>query len=200
MNEFIIAELMFFLSSLIWGAILFAAYDILRVLRNVFRHAKVIIAIEDIVFWVTAGILIFRMMYQMNDGIIRYYAVISIILGMKLYQWIFSAKIVKLLSAWFLAIRRLILRLIYILVAPIRYIIGKLKKFIIFIFRKVKKRAKVLSDCLKKRLKNYMEKVKIKKRERLKQQLKQHEEKVQPKQRGVLELIPVNKGDSDEAI
>lgn len=191
MNEFIMLELKFFLSSFLWGAILFAAYDLLRVYRNVFRHCKFVIAIEDIVFWIIAGILIFRMMYQMNDGTIRYYSIISILIGMKLYQVIFSVRIVILLSAVLLAIKNLIINFLHFLASPLQFVLKKIRMFFGFLTKMFKKRVGLIVSCLKKQLKKHTKKFKIK---RKKKQLVPPEPK-QEKQRGGLELIPMNKGE-----
>lgn len=203
MNEFILSEVNFFLASFVWGILLFFAYDVLRIFRNVFRHAKIVIAIEDIGFWITSGILIFRMMYKMNNGTIRWYAVVAIVVSMKLYQVLASHFVVSLGSDVLLFIKKWIIRFVRWLISPFLFVGKQIKRFLNFIKKAVGKRLKVLSDLMKKRLKTHQQKVKMKKMVKLqkKQQELEKEEKA-PVARGILELVPImdNKGDGNEEL
>lgn len=201
MNQFILAEVNFFLTSFLFGALLFLAYDILVILRNIIRHAKFVMAIEDIGFWTTAGILIFFMMYNLNDGIIRYYAIISIILGMRLYQTILSKHIIHIGSTFGLWIKKLLIRFFRFVTIPLRVLFKQLRKVagVLRIF--IRKRAKYILDIVKKQLQKRIEKVKMNRKKR------QTQKQLDPKEpeiiRGVLELImlPSEKGELyDEAI
>ncbi|MDD5936839.1 MAG: spore cortex biosynthesis protein YabQ [Lachnospiraceae bacterium] len=202
MNEFILAEVNFFLASFLWGVLLFLAYDQFVILRKIIHHAKPMIAIEDIGFWITAGILIFRMMYQMNDGVIRYYAVISLILGMKLYQILFSRMIVKAGSSVGLWIKKQIRRFLHFIASPLRLLIKQVKRFLHFIGRIIKKRLMIIWNFITNRLKLRMKKYKIERRKRLQEKLEgQLKEQVEPLvRRGVLELVsePIGKGEINE--
>nr|WP_295678158.1 spore cortex biosynthesis protein YabQ [uncultured Lachnoclostridium sp.] len=207
MNTSIFLELRYLAAASYWGILLFLMYDLLRILRNTFYHGKIMIGIEDICFWIVAGILIFRMMYLQNDGMIRWYSTVAMVLSMALYQKIFSPLIVLCGTKFTLFIKNCILMLLKLLISPIMFIISKTKKlfrFLLgkvekigrFIGRKVQKRINVFKACIRKRLKKYVDKVKIKKK-------KQVEEAPPPKverPRGVLELItqPQEKGEISE--
>lgn len=203
MNEFILSEVNFFLASFVWGIILFFAYDVLRILRNVFRHGKAVIAIEDIGFWIASGILIFRMMYRMNNGTIRWYAIIAIVASMKLYQILASHYIVSFGSDVLLFIKKCIIRIFHWVAAPFLYVYKQIKRFVRWIEKIVGKRINVILAFLKKRLKTHQEKVKMKKIEKLRLKKEKIEEKEEPEPvivRGVLELVSVvdEKGDKNE--
>lgn len=207
MNEFILAEVNFFLMSFLYGALLFLAYDILVILRNIIRHAKFVIAIEDIGFWITAGILIFCMMYFMNNGVIRYYAVISIILGMKSYQVFLGKYFVHIGSVFGLWVKKILKDFFRFLSTPLRLLFKQLRKGASFLTKIIRKRGKQVLDFVRKQLKLRLEKVKIKRKEKKKQKQsqKQNQNQVEreetEKVRGVLELVslPHNKGDVYEA-
>jgi spore cortex biosynthesis protein YabQ len=87
MNSAITTQLEFFLVSTLWGAIILFVYDGFRILRRVVKQNEIIIALEDLVFWVFAGVFIFAMMYHLNDGIIRGYSVMGMTIGMLLYNF-----------------------------------------------------------------------------------------------------------------
>lgn len=200
MNDFILAEVNFFLVSFLYGALLFFAYDILVIFRNIIRHARFVMAIEDIGFWITAGILIFCMMYFVNNGVIRYYAVISVLLGMKLYQIILGKHVVYVGSRFGLWIKRLVKRLFRFLSTPMRFLFKQFRKGAKFLKAFIGKRIIFVLHIVRKQLQLQIKKIRIKKRiHRDQKQLKQKEpEKI----RGVLELItlPSEKGELYEAI
>lgn len=196
MNEFILSELDFFLTSFFWGVILFLAYDFFVILRKVIHHAGFFVALEDIGFWITAGILIFHMMYELNNGIIRYYAIISIILGMKLYQLLFGKLIVRIGCSIGLWIKKQIRRFLHFLATPVRYIGRKIKKGLHFIGTIVKKRLTIIRKLVIIQVKKHVDTHRSKKREK---ELVKHEKVQEPiKVRGVLELVKVSANEGDE--
>lgn len=78
-------ELLFFFQSVLWGTLLLFFYDLLRIGRRLFPREAVFVSVEDLVYWSLAGIVLFGRMYQANEGNIRGYAVVAVILGMVLY-------------------------------------------------------------------------------------------------------------------
>lgn len=79
-------ETALFLQSAILGAALLLCYDMLRILRRVWRHHPAAVAAQDLLFWVLAGILVFAAIYQSNQGSIRAFLFFGIFLGMWLYH------------------------------------------------------------------------------------------------------------------
>lgn len=197
MNTSIFLELRYLGAAAYWGIVLFLLYDLLRILRNTFHHAKLIIGIQDICFWIVAGILIFRMMYLQNDGMIRWYSTVATVVSMFLYQKLCSRLVVGCGTKLTLFIKNCILRLLKLLVSPIMFVITKIKKLFRFLFGKVhkferfiggkvRKRLTIVKNSLKKRLKKFVHKFTIKKK-------KPVEVTPPPKverPRGILERIP----------
>lgn len=64
-------------------------------MRRIIRHNKVAVAIEDMIFWAISGILVFCMMYEKNDGIVRGIALLSLFFGMFCYHYILSSYFVN---------------------------------------------------------------------------------------------------------
>ena len=95
MSEIIYQEAEFFAASFVWGILLILLYDILRVLRRSWIHSKGAVALEDLLFWLLSGLMIFRMMYEKNDGIIRGTAFFSMGLGMVFYHGTISRYVVS---------------------------------------------------------------------------------------------------------
>ena len=75
-------ETRFFLISILWGIILVLVYDMILVLRRIVPHNKIVKFFEDVVFWIVSGFLIFKMMYQVNEGKVRSFAILGVCRGM----------------------------------------------------------------------------------------------------------------------
>lgn len=84
------------LMALFWGMLLAAEYDCIRIFRRVVRHRKVwTMSAEDILFWVNAGITVFCVIYEMNNGIVRGFSIAGFIAGAVLYRFAFGIFFVK---------------------------------------------------------------------------------------------------------
>lgn len=128
MNHAITVELQFFMLSILWGAIILLAYDLLRIFRRLIKHNSFFLAIEDILFWVMASVFIFAMIYTENNGIIRGFAVMGMTIGMVLYHYIISDFLVNIIT-----------KLIRTLFKPFSIAYKFTKKFFLYIGKKVKK-------------------------------------------------------------
>ena len=101
-------ELLFFCRTFLAGVLLAAAYDILRIFRNVISHNDLFVSLEDLLYWCVAGVFLFSVIYLENDGIIRVYALAGICLGALIYHWGLSGFLVKYLSAFLSKIKCLL--------------------------------------------------------------------------------------------
>lgn len=96
--ELINLEVKLFLSSVGWGIVLLVLYDCIRILRRLIKHNKLSAALEDILYWIVSALLIFRMMYRINDGSIRGFAIVGMLIGMVLFHYSISDPLVYILS------------------------------------------------------------------------------------------------------
>lgn len=85
--EEIIHEARFFLLSLLTGIVWMFAYDLIRVVRLFIPHKKWLVFLGDYLFWFVGSFLVFVMIYQVNDGIIRGFSVVAMVLGMMAYHF-----------------------------------------------------------------------------------------------------------------
>ena len=146
MNPAITIELQFFLLSILWGGLLLLAYDALRIFRRLIKHGAFFIAIEDLIFWLVASLFIFIMIFHKNNGIIRGFSIIGMLLGIILYHFSISewlvmcfTKLIQTLFSPFKAAIKQIIRL-----ARFLWTFGK-KRIISLLFRlkKLKKSGKI---------------------------------------------------------
>ena len=84
--EMIQGQLWYVGASFLWGVVLMFFYDFLLAARQRFHHGKVWILVEDWLFWAVAALLVFQMIFALNNGIIRSFFVIAFVCGMYGYR------------------------------------------------------------------------------------------------------------------
>ncbi len=87
MSEIIIGQVRFLLMTSLLGMALMGAYDVCRFLRWLIPHHGIVVAIGDILFWAVASVPAYGMFYLYNDGEIRWYGALAVLLGGVLYEW-----------------------------------------------------------------------------------------------------------------
>ena len=79
-----------FFVFIILGLIISFIFDIFRILRKKFKTNNFITYIEDILFWLISGFLIITAIFKFNDGELRAYLFIGILLGIVIYIMLFT--------------------------------------------------------------------------------------------------------------
>ena len=92
------AELQLFLWSILYGVGIMFFYDLIRSVRNVFKHGKILITVGDFLFWIGIGIFLFTRLYIANGGILRGYFFLGVLSGMLAYYGTISPWVVKFVS------------------------------------------------------------------------------------------------------
>lgn len=95
----VLKELQFFGLALLRGVLILVLYDLLRIFRRVFPHGIVLVSAEDLGYWAVTALLVFQLIYQQNDGAVRGYALLAVMMGMAAYHWSVSDWIVEQSSA-----------------------------------------------------------------------------------------------------
>lgn len=95
MEKFIVEEALLMLDSLYIGLVIMAAYDILRLFRRIVRHKNIFVGLEDFLFWVIAGFVVFSLVYSENDGTLRWFIVVGVLIGGIIYEKSFGRFLVK---------------------------------------------------------------------------------------------------------
>lgn len=75
-----------FLMAMFAGMILSAIYDVIRIFRNIVRHRRIWISIEDFIFWNFVGVFLYIMIFYSNNGMLRWFIIGSALLGAVLYH------------------------------------------------------------------------------------------------------------------
>lgn len=106
MKQLIAQQVQFILLMTISGMSLMAGYDMLRLIRWLFPHGKVSIAVEDLLYWAIVSVPVFYLFLEFHDGIIRWYGLVAVFSGIILYEYGLSRPIRYRVSAFFNRIRR----------------------------------------------------------------------------------------------
>lgn len=98
MGDFIRQEISVFLEAAWYGMLITIFYDVLRIFRRIIKHHDIVVGIQDFLFWVIVGVLIFSMIFQCNDGVVRGYIFLALLIGACVYHKSVSSFLVKYIS------------------------------------------------------------------------------------------------------
>lgn len=70
-----------FLVAFLDGMLIALGYNAVRVFRRIIIHNLFWVSVEDILFWIMAGLYIFAEMIRVCAGSIRWYFVLGVLLG-----------------------------------------------------------------------------------------------------------------------
>ena len=78
------------------GFIIGLLFDFFRILRKCFKTTNLVTYIEDILFWILTGFLVLYTIFIFNNGEIRFFMFIGIIIGIALYILLLSKYIIEI--------------------------------------------------------------------------------------------------------
>lgn len=118
----------YFIFSLGLGIALGAAYDLLRVSRQIIKTSDIIINAEDILFLAASGIAAIAVAYVINNGQIRIYGLLSTVLGFAVYRWAVGRRVVGFIVCLYELISKCIKRVFRALIIPLRVVVAAIGK------------------------------------------------------------------------
>lgn len=89
-------QLINFLYFIVTGIVLSIIFDIFRILRKTIKTSDIITNIEDILFGLITGIVMLISIFLFNNGEIRLYIFLGIIVGITLYMIFISKYFIKI--------------------------------------------------------------------------------------------------------
>lgn len=121
MSQNIVNEVTFLLHSFLMGILITFVYDGFLILRRLIRHNLFLISLEDMIFWIACAIGVFYMLYEENNGVLRWFAVFGATMGMIVYKKSISSLIVNIMSTIIEHIFRTLYHVLRILFRPLRF-------------------------------------------------------------------------------
>ena len=98
-------------------------FDFFRILRRTIKTGNIVTYIQDILFWILTGILVLYNIWYFNNGEIRIYMFLGIIIGTLIYVSTLSNIFVKLFT-------RILNTIIKVLEIPFKTIVAIFRKII----------------------------------------------------------------------
>lgn len=123
-------ELYTFLMFILTGLAIGILFDIFRILRRSFKTKDFITYIEDILFWVFTGIILLYSIFTFNNGELRGFVFIGVLLGIILYILTLSKYLIKICVYTVNIIKKII-------IFPIKLLVNLVKKIFIIPLNKI---------------------------------------------------------------
>ncbi len=125
-------------------------YDLFKILRKSIKHKDLFIQIEDLLYWIIVTFITFLVLLHRNNGEVRMYAVIGLIIGYVINETLISIGTVKLGVKFINYITIVIKQFIKLIIFPLKVIFKFLEKPLKFVNKKRKRKAYETKNMLKK--------------------------------------------------
>lgn len=112
-------ENVFLLHAFASGIWITFIYDILRIWRRVLPHKRLLVSLEDLIFWIFCALYIFQLMHQESNGGLRWFAVMGALAGMLLYKKTVSGILVRYVSQALCWVRDMLCRVMGFCLRPV---------------------------------------------------------------------------------
>lgn len=131
MNNLAISQAHVFLIFIINGIIIAFIFDIFRIFRKSFKTPDWVTYIEDIIFWFITCVLLAYSIYTYNNGEIRLFIFIGLIIGAILYILTISKYIIKFSVKIIRFLKIIFYKIIYYITYPIKIILKIVRKLLL---------------------------------------------------------------------
>lgn len=128
-----------FLVFSLTGVAIGILFDFFRILRRSIKTSNLVTYIQDILFWILTGIIVLYSIWYFNNGELRIFVFLGLIIGILIYMTTLSSIIVKIFT-------KLLVILINILKVPFKIIYSLISKIItgiVVLFNKFTKKLKI---------------------------------------------------------
>ena len=126
MNSEIISQMQYFAIYILCGISIGILFDIFRILRKSFKTPDFVTYIEDAIFGIITGIFLIFIIFIFNNGELRFYIFLALLLGNVLY--------LSTISKYFIKIN--VIKIFMIITFPIRKLLYLFKKYILSLILK----------------------------------------------------------------
>lgn len=129
-----------FIVFILNGFLIGLLFDTFRVFRKSFKTNDFLTQVQDTIFWVLTGLILIYSIFKFNNGNIRAYIFIGVVLGAIIYLLLFSKLFIKISVSIISWIKKII---IFIIIKPVKYLVKLFRKIFIkpisFIIINIKK-------------------------------------------------------------
>lgn len=83
-------------------------FDGYRVVSNELKFPRWWLPVLDVVYWMAAALIVFRVLYASNNGEVRAYVFIGLAVGVTIYYFLFSKLVISIVKWFIRAVRAVI--------------------------------------------------------------------------------------------
>ncbi len=134
------------MTMLLSGIGMGVVFDGYRVVSDELRISRLWVPVFDLLYWIAATIAVFQVLSSSNQGEVRAYVFLGLVLGIGFYYWLFSKITVRLVKLLILTVRAVIAFIIkafeLLVIKPLillyritRLILAFLRAFTMFLFK-----------------------------------------------------------------
>ena len=142
-----------FLIFTINGILIGIIFDIFRIFRKTIKTSDFVTYIEDFLFWIITAIVLLYSIFTYNNGELRFFMFLAVILGFIIYIFTISSYLIKINVKIINVIKRIFLNLFEIIYKPLIKTFKILKKIIfkpiLFVIINIRKNMKNIKNRLK---------------------------------------------------
>lgn len=142
-------ELNYFFWSVICGCLMTIIYDFLRARRREKKVLSLFVYIEDVIWFIVLGILLYLLAFRQNAGMVRWYSFLGIGSGAFLYKLILGDKLMNVFRKCYTFFVKVLCCAINIILWPLRFISKLIKMPIGVVVWHSKEGTKQISDIMK---------------------------------------------------
>lgn len=142
----IYTQIQLFCIFFLTGGIIGLLFDFFRILRKTIKTSDFITYLQDIIFWILSSIIIMYNIFTFNNGEIRLYLFLAILLGSLIYLLLVSKIIIKINLTCIKFFENILHKIILILkipfsilFKPIEFIIINTKHILAIFINKIEK-------------------------------------------------------------
>ncbi len=149
----LINQTLLFLIFTINGVLIGIIFDIFRILRKTIKTSDLVTYIEDFLFWIITSVILLYSIFTYNNGELRFFMFLAVILGFAVYLFTISSYLIKINVKIINTVKKIFLKLFEIIYKPFIKIFKILKKVIfkpiLFIIINIRKNMKNINNSLK---------------------------------------------------
>ena len=135
MKDIISNQAYLFTIYFICGILIGIFFDLFRILRKAFNTSDLITYIEDIIFGILTGIFLIFMLFIFNNGQLRFYIFLAIIIGLTIYIITISKYFIKINVKIIVTTKKVVKKIIAIILYPIKKLYNVIKRYVLKPFK-----------------------------------------------------------------
>ena len=114
-------------------------FDLFRVWRKIVRPGRVSTGISDMLFWILAGIGLFSVVYNVNNGELRWFEFMGILIGALIYFLVFSHICITVFNGIAQILAKITLLILKIVLTPLVFLYKMIKRPVLWIAQPIKR-------------------------------------------------------------